>query len=312
MQSLTRTTVSAARAAIRVSFTPRVLLPSGSCLLHTSPLQRSSNQQGPNSSPHSASFGFQTVAESVKQQLVNGVFSNVAGKYDVMNDLMSAGVHRLWKDEFVKLIDPPVVYSGENPFHVVDLAGGTGDITFRLHDKIKQKVPPSQAYGAVWPRLTVCDINEAMLKVGQKRAEEAGYKGIEWVCANGEALPFPDNSVDVLDIAFGIRNFTHIEKGLAEAYRVLKPGGRFLCLEFSKVDTPVLSQFYDLYSFNVIPLVGQLVANDRDSYQYLVESIRKFPPQEQFAQMIWNAGFREVKYTNMTFGVVAIHTGFKV
>ncbi|CEL93580.1 unnamed protein product [Vitrella brassicaformis CCMP3155] len=305
------------------------------------------------SSSSQVPFGFQSVAEDVKARLVGNVFTSVADRYDLMNDLMSGGVHRIWKDQLVDLIDPPLQPYTEPPaapFHVLDVAGGTGDIAFRVIRKVENKLNPppfpqslvevgplrplgslaqcsllaslvhprrassSDSFGSThFPvRVTVCDANEDMLRVGRQKAAEQNLPGLDWVCADGESLPFEDSSIDVVTIAFGIRNFTHIDRGLSEAYRVLKPGGRFLCLEFSKVENAAVGQVYDLYSFQLIPLMGQLVANDRNSYQYLVESIRKFPPQEEFAQMMHNAGFTSVTFTNMTFGVVAIHSGFKM
>jgi demethylmenaquinone methyltransferase/2-methoxy-6-polyprenyl-1,4-benzoquinol methylase len=240
-------------------------------------------------------FGFQQVAEAEKESRVKGVFSKVASRYDVMNDAMSLGVHRLWKDEMLRMLAPKA------GAHMLDVAGGTGDIAFRFLKKCEG--------GTV----TVCDINPQMLEEGRKNALNRGIThSIDWQCGNAESLPFEDNSFDYYTIAFGIRNVTHIDKALAEAHRVLKPGGRFLCLEFSKVTQPVLAKCYDLYSFHVIPKLGGLIAGDADSYQYLVESIRKFPNQEHFKQMITDAGFSNTKYRNLTFGTVALHSGWKV
>jgi demethylmenaquinone methyltransferase/2-methoxy-6-polyprenyl-1,4-benzoquinol methylase len=239
-------------------------------------------------------FGFRTVSEEEKPSLVHGVFSRVAKRYDLMNDAMSLGVHRWWKHAFVAEID----IRPDQRF--LDVAGGTGDIAFRLLKK-----------GA--SHVTVCDINQDMLTEGQARADNANIlKGIEFLCADAENLPMADNSYNVYTIAFGIRNVTHIEKVLSEAYRVLVPGGRFLCLEFSHVRNPVLARAYDAYSFNLIPKIGQLIAGDRAPYQYLVESIRKFPAQQKFADMIRAAGFEQVRYTNMSGGAVAIHSGYKI
>lgn len=210
------------------------------------------------------------------------------------------------------ILDASVSAPGKEPFRVLDVAGGTGDIAFRICDAARERRALSGTPEHNLPKVTVCDINESMLKYGEIRAKEEGRTDLTWVVGNGEALPFEDESMDAVTIAFGIRNFTHIDKGLKEFYRVLKPGGRFLCLEFSKVETPLVKDVYDFYSFNVIPAMGGLVANDAPSYQYLVESIRKFPSQEKFASMIYEAGFRHVSYTNMTFGVVAMHSGFKL
>ncbi|KAJ3112753.1 2-hexaprenyl-6-methoxy-1,4-benzoquinone methyltransferase [Phlyctochytrium bullatum] len=252
-------------------------------------------------------FGFKTVAEEQKESLVGQVFKNVASKYDVMNDFMSAGVHRLWKDHFIRKLSPGPTTK------LLDVAGGTGDIAFRFLDYVRAAYGPANQAS-----VQVVDINPAMLEVGERRASELGYLStgqISFAEGNAEKLEFvEDNSVDAYTIAFGIRNCTHVDKVIAEAYRVLKPGGRFMVLEFGRVNTPGLSNLYDLYSFNVIPAIGGLVANDRDSYQYLVESIRKFPPQPEFARMIEDAGFLvpEPAWEDLTFGVAAIHSGFKV
>lgn len=332
-----------------------------------------------------------------KQRLVSSVFSSVAEQYDLMNDLMSGGLHRCWKNAFVDLIRFPTLdthpgsgrqRSGlSRRFRILDLAGGTGDIAFRLVEKAKDHWAQQQAIAAKCRRhpasegrvdvapaeesdllqespcsyssvdIAVCDINADMLRVGQQRALERGLPilpvvrsaeeieaqlqehsrmsalhqsqvlgfnlgrqsfspgpplFLQWVHGNGEDLPFPDESFDVVTIAFGIRNFADMGKGLREAARVLRPGGRFLCLEFSRVQNPTLASLYDLYSFNVLPLMGSIVAGDRDAYQYLVESIRRFPPQEEFAAMLYEAGFGHVAFSNLTFGTVAIHSGFKL
>jgi demethylmenaquinone methyltransferase/2-methoxy-6-polyprenyl-1,4-benzoquinol methylase len=239
-------------------------------------------------------FGYRTVDESEKATLVRGVFDSVAARYDLMNDLMSAGLHRLWKNEMVAMLAP---YAGQ---HILDVAGGTGDIAFRIKEKADCQV-------------TICDINYHMLREGKNRAIDRNLiGGIGWVCGNAESLPLPDESVDAYTIAFGIRNVTHIDTALAEAYRVLKIGGRFLCLEFSHLQHAALQKIYDAYSFAAIPRIGKLVTGDADSYQYLVESIRKFPRQEEFARMMKTAGFANVNYRNLTQGVVAIHSGRKV
>lgn len=241
------------------------------------------------------SFGFQQVDEEQKQPLVRGVFENVASRYDIMNDVMSLGIHRIWKQQFIRKLHP------RPNTHLLDVAGGTGDIAFRFLD-----ANPSG-------EVTLCDINHAMLENGYRRAvDENRLNHLEWVCGNAESLPFEDNHFDYYTIAFGIRNVTHIDKALQEAYRVLKPGGKFMCLEFSHVTNPVLQKIYDNYSFHLIPAFGKIIANDRDSYQYLVESIRMFPKQENFAQMIRDASFENVNYENLTHGVVAIHSGWKI
>ena len=247
----------------------------------------------------STSFGFKTVDEDQRQGLVNEVFSSVAEKYDLMNDLMSGGMHRLWKEAFINWLAPP---KSSRDYHHLDVAGGTGDIAMRLL---------SASEGGT--RSVICDISGEMLRVGEKRAFDKGFSDrLSFVQGNAEALPFPDNSFDSYTIAFGIRNVTHIDVALSEARRVLKRGGRFMCLEFSKVEVPMLDKVYDLFSFNVIPQLGKLTSGDRDSYQYLVESIRKFPPQEEFVAMIEQAGFEQVKYRNLSGGIAAMHSGWKL
>ncbi len=244
-------------------------------------------------------FGFRDVDEDARQGLVNQVFASVAERYDLMNDLMSGGLHRLWKDDLVTWLAPP---KGERPLRLLDVAGGTGDVALKT---VREGGPDVCA--------VICDISPQMLAVGRRKVEAAGLDHrIACVEGNAEQLPFPDRSFDAYTIAFGIRNVTHIEKALAEAFRVLKVGGRFLCLEFSKVDVPLLDRLYDFHSFEVIPRLGQAVAGDRDSYQYLVESIRRFPTQEQFAAMIRTAGFERVSYRNLTGGVAAMHSGWKI
>uniref|UniRef100_A0A0B6ZFI8 2-methoxy-6-polyprenyl-1,4-benzoquinol methylase, mitochondrial n=1 Tax=Arion vulgaris TaxID=1028688 RepID=A0A0B6ZFI8_9EUPU len=305
-------------------------------------------------------FGFQSVYEEEKEHKVYEVFENVASKYDLMNDAMSAGVHRIWKDIFLEHLAPsPGV-------KLLDVAGGTGDIAFRFlkyvntptrirthqnfdiptdaatkvymgssddstsssndstsssddssddssksrQDKHSNTSLPPDPKGS---HVTVCDINQAMLDVGRQKSLQLGYtSGISWLTGNAEALPLSDNLFDAYTVAFGIRNCTHVQQVLNEAYRVLKPGGRFLCLEFSEVKNTVLRTLYDNYSFQVIPVMGQLIAGDWKSYQYLVESIRQFPNQEDFASMIKAAGFRMVTYDNLMFGVAAVHSGFKI
>jgi len=244
-------------------------------------------------------FGERTVPLAEKQGLVDGVFHSVARRYDLMNDLMSAGLHRAWKDALVTAVNPP---RSDKGFALLDLAGGTGDVAFRVAEA-----------GGENTRVTVCDINEEMLSVGRERAAERGLDGIvSFEQGNAEEVPYPDRSFDCVTIAFGIRNVPRIERALAEAYRVLKIGGRFLCLEFSSVDVPGLDKLYELYSFQVIPRVGEAVTGDREAYQYLVESIRKFPKPKAFAAMIEAAGFRRVSFKAMTGGVVALHSGWKL
>ena len=239
-------------------------------------------------------FGFKTVAEDEKASLVRGVFDSVASRYDIMNDFMSGGMHRLWKNEMVAWLSP------RSGWKVLDVAGGTGDIAFRIKKRAQCEV-------------TVCDINAQMLEEGRARAIDHNVlAGIEWVCGDAENLPFESGSRDAYTIAFGIRNVTHIDRALSEAFRVLKPGGRFLCLEFSHMPNETMQKMYDAYSFNVIPKLGQMVAGDAAPYQYLVESIRKFPKQEEFASMIRAAGFENVQYRNFTGGVVALHSGRKL
>jgi len=254
-------------------------------------------QQQPDDNTHnsaSAQFGFRKVESREKQGMVREVFSSVAGRYDIMNDLMSAGMHRAWKNTLVAKINAP------SSAAILDLAGGTGDIAVRLKHKTGAQV-------------TVCDINEAMLNVGRDRQIDAAEsQGLHWVCGNAEHLPVADNSLDVITIAFGLRNVTDIAQALRDAYRALKPGGQFLCLEFSQVIIPVLAKLYDKYSFALIPKIGELVTKDRDSYQYLVESIRMFPKQEALKKMMEDAGFSRVAYDNLSMGVVAIHRGWKI
>jgi demethylmenaquinone methyltransferase/2-methoxy-6-polyprenyl-1,4-benzoquinol methylase len=241
-------------------------------------------------------FGEKQVAPDEKTRLVRGVFDSVAPSYDVMNDFMSGGLHRLWKDHLVRKIRPRA------GLHYLDVAGGTGDIAFRIRKKAGQNC-----------KITLCDINAEMLSVGRDRSIDMGMgDDFDWVTGNAESLPLQDNSVDVYTIAFGLRNVTHIDDALAEAYRVLKPGGRFYCLEFSKVNEPLLAKIYDIYSFKVIPKIGKLVAKDEESYQYLVESIRKFPQQRELMRRLEAAGFQKCRFENLTFGVVAIHEGVKI
>ena len=240
-------------------------------------------------------FGFQTVPEDEKAGRVRGVFNSVASKYDVMNDVMSVGIHRLWKDAMMDWLAPR---PGQR---LLDVAGGTGDISFRFLKRAGNG------------HATVLDLTEPMLIEGRKRAEaERMADSLDWVVGDAMALPFADNSFDVYTISFGIRNVTRPADALAEAFRVLRPGGRLMVLEFSQLPNPGMQKLYDLYSFNVIPRMGQLIANDRDSYQYLVESIRKFPDQETFLAMIRQAGFENAAYRNLSLGIAALHSGWKI
>jgi demethylmenaquinone methyltransferase / 2-methoxy-6-polyprenyl-1,4-benzoquinol methylase len=244
-------------------------------------------------------FGFRRVGEDAKQGLVNEVFSKAAERYDQMNDLMSGGMHRLWKDDFVTMLNPP---RGAQAFKVLDVAGGTGDIAFRI---IKA--------GGSGTHVTVADISPEMVGEGQKRAGREGFLGsCDFTVGNAESLAFPDKSFDAYTIAFGIRNVTHIDRALAEAHRVLKPGGRFQCLEFSHVDMELLQKAYDNFSFTVIPAVGKVVTGDGQPYRYLVESIRTFPKQDEFQSMIEAAGFARSGYRNLSGGIVAIHSGWRI
>ena len=242
-------------------------------------------------------FGQETVRLGEKQGRVNEVFHSVARRYDLMNDLMSAGLHRAWKSALISMLRPPRA----RPFRHLDVAGGTGDVAFRVLEA-----------GGPGTRVTVLDINGAMLRVGRERAGAERSSQLAFVQANAEALPFPDRSFDGYSIAFGIRNVPRIDLALAQASRVLDRGGRFLCLEFSKVDVPGLDALYDAYSFNVIPALGRMVAGDGESYRYLVESIRRFPPPAAFARQIEAAGFTRVTHRALTGGIVAIHSGWKV
>jgi demethylmenaquinone methyltransferase/2-methoxy-6-polyprenyl-1,4-benzoquinol methylase len=239
-------------------------------------------------------FGFKAVDADEKTSAVRDVFSRVAAKYDVMNDFMSAGVHRLWKRTFVRRIRP------RKDNVILDVAGGTGDISFLMYEASNADI-------------TVSDINNEMLKVGQARAADRGLIGkLNWIQANAEELPFADNSFDIYTIAFGLRNVTHIDKALAEAFRVLRPGGRFFCLEFSKPAYEPLRKAYDAFSFKIIPKIGKMVANDSDSYQYLVESIRQFPHQQGLKIRLEDAGFKHVNFENLSGGIAAIHSGVKI
>ena len=240
----------------------------------------------------SASFGYEDIPAAEKTARVGAVFSSVAAKYDVMNDAMSAGMHRLWKDRLVRRVKPR---AGEA---ILDMAGGTGDIAFRM-----------AASGA---SITVSDINQDMLDVGVARAIERGIDDLVWSCQNAEVLSFPDRFFDAYTIAFGIRNVTHIDRALAEAHRVLRYGGRFFCLEFSSTEWPGFREAYDAYSHRLVPKLGKMIAGDAESYRYLIESIRRFPPMPEFAAMIRAAGFAQVKVEPILGGLVAIHSGWKI
>ena len=240
-------------------------------------------------------FGFETVREDEKAGRVQGVFSSVASKYDIMNDVMSVGIHRIWKEAMMDWLAPR---TGQK---LLDVAGGTGDISFKFLGR------------AGSGHATVCDITESMLIAGKTRAETATMSDrLDWVVGDAMALPFADNTFDVYTISFGIRNVTRPQEALNEAFRVLRPGGRLMVLEFSQLPSPMMQAAYDAYSFNVIPRMGQLIANDRDSYQYLVESIRKFPDQETFLEMVKIAGFENAKYRNLSLGIAALHSGWKL
>ena len=240
-------------------------------------------------------FGFETVTESEKAGRVQGVFGSVASRYDIMNDVMSGGIHRVWKDAMMDWLAPR---SGQK---LLDVAGGTGDIAYRFLKRAGQG------------HATVLDLTEEMLVEGRKRAEASQMVDqLDWSVGDAMALPFPDNSFDVYTISFGIRNVTRPQDALNEAFRVLRPGGRLMVLEFSQIPNPAMQWAYDSYSFNLIPLMGQLIANDRDSYQYLVESIRKFPDQDKFLNMVRSAGFENAKYRNLTAGVACLHSGWKI
>ena len=240
-------------------------------------------------------FGFETVNAAEKAGKVQGVFNSVAVKYDVMNDVMSIGIHRIWKEAMMDWLAPRC---GQT---LIDVAGGTGDVSFKFLNR------------AGSGHATVLDLTENMLIEGRKRAEASEMEqSLDWLVGDAMALPFADNSFDVYTISFGIRNVTRPDDALSEAFRVLRPGGRLMVLEFSQIPVPLVQKAYDLYSFNIIPAIGKMIANDRDSYQYLVESIRKFPDQETFLNMIRSAGFENVSYRNLSLGIAALHSGWKI
>ncbi len=250
--------------------------------------------QGESASGETASFGFRDVGADEKSGMVRAVFDSVSARYDLMNDLMSGGIHRLWKGALLDRIKP------RPGAHLLDVGGGTGDIAFRFLER---------GGGSV----TVCDINRNMLEAGRDRGLDHGVLGeVTWICGDAEQLPFPDGSVETFATAFCFRNVTDLPAALSEARRVLRPGGRFLCLEFGKVILPVLSELYDAYSFRVLPALGELVANDREAYRYLAESIRRFPGQAEYETLIRAAGLDMVKYTNLSGGIAAIHEGWRI
>ena len=247
-------------------------------------------------------FGFRRVRSVEKAPLVRGVFDRVATRYDLMNDLMSGGVHRLWKATMIDWLAP------RPGMALLDVAGGTGDIAFRFLERIGLPDSDPERTAAI-----VCDVNQSMLSVGRDRALDRGHLGgLRWVCGNAEALPIADASFDAYTIAFGLRNVTNHARALAEARRVLRPGGRFLCLEFSRVALPLLAPLYDLYSFRLLPALGQAMTGDGDAYRYLVESIRRFPPQEALAAMIAEAGLDRVKFRNLSGGICALHSAWRL
>tara|TARA_B110000116_G_C16648760_1_gene496322 strand:+ start:174 stop:926 length:753 start_codon:yes stop_codon:yes gene_type:complete len=248
-----------------------------------------------NNAEQTTHFGFETVPEAEKAKKVQDVFTSVASKYDVMNDVMSLGVHRIWKEAMMDWLAPRPSQK------LLDVAGGTGDISFKFLKR------------AGFGHATVLDITENMLIEGRKRAEaNQVLDSLNWVVGDAMALPFADNSFDVYTISFGIRNVTRPQEALNEAFRVLRPGGRLMVLEFSQIPVPLVQKAYDFYSFNVIPRMGKLIANDRDSYQYLIESIRKFPNQETFLSMVRQAGFENANYRNLSLGIAALHSGWKI
>ncbi len=258
------------------------------------------NSSGADLASDTTHFGFRTVDAGEKAGLVRGVFDAVAPKYDLMNDLMSGGIHRLWKRELINVLAPRV---GES---FLDVAGGTGDIAFR----IVQQIGAEQA--RVNP-VAVCDINAEMLGVGRNRALDRGWiKELRWSCGDAQSLPYPDMSFDAYTIAFGLRNVTDIPRALREARRVLKPGGRFFCLEFSQVAAGPLEKIYDAYSFSILPWLGGVIAGNREAYRYLAESIRKFPNQKTLVGLMGEAGFRQVRFRNLTGGIAAIHSGWRI
>ena len=253
--------------------------------------------------PETTHFGFRRVETGEKAGLVRAVFDSVAGRYDLINDLMSVGVHRLWK---AALIDWLALRAG---IRLLDVAGGTGDVALGVLARVGGAEINEYSGGAI----TICDINETMLKAGRVKARNRGLEGgVRYLGADAEALAVADGSVDAYTVAFGLRNVTRLEVALGEAMRVLKPGGRFLCLEFSRVSVPLLGEIYDCYSFAVLPRIGEIVTGDRAAYQYLVESIRRFPDQERFAAMIRHAGLGQCRYRNLSGGIAALHSAWRI
>lgn len=262
------------------------------------------NNSSSNNGATEVFFGDRLVAEGEKAPLVRNLFQSVAGRYDLMNDLMSAGIHRLWKDTMVESLK---LRPGQR---LLDVAGGTGDIAFRV---LRRFEDAGQAPATEGPSVVVCDLTPGMLAVGRDRAIDRNVlQGLTWVCGNAEDLPLPKRSFDGYSIAFGLRNVTHIDAALEEAYRVLRPGGRFVCLEFSQVVLPFLDSLYQRYSDSVLPSLGGLVAGDREAYSYLIESIRRFPPQEALCERIAAAGFSRVRYRNLSAGIAAIHSAWRL
>lgn len=295
-----------------------------SCSIRYAQQQQASQTPPQDEPPKTTHFGFETISEAMKQSRVGAVFSSVASSYDTMNDLMSLGIHRLWKDHFVRSLNPgisPLISDQPQGLNILDVAGGTGDIAFRMLDNC------TNVHGDTTSKVTIADINPDMLAEGRKRAKETQYNGtgrLDFVEANAENMPqILSNSIDLYTVAFGIRNFTSIPAALREAYRVLKPGGVFACLEFSKVNNPAFNYVYKRWSFGAIPLIGQIAAGDRDSYQYLVESIERFPSQTEFRDMIRQAGFLipgegegegmngQRGWEDLSGGIAAIHKGIK-
>ena len=272
------------------------------------------SHNAPHDSAATTHFGYQEVPEAEKGARVRGVFESVAGRYDLMNDLMSGGVHRLWKAAMIDWLNPR---PGQR---LVDVAGGTGDIAFRVIERLDRirtepvHIDSLERIGSV----VVCDLTPEMIVEGQNRAIDRGLlpgrapAGPHWVCADAQCLPLPDRSMDAYTIAFGLRNVTRIEAALAEARRVLKPGGRFLCLEFSRIAVPLLSELYDRYSFAVLPALGGMVTGDREAYVYLAESIRRFPAQDALAGLMTAAGLEQVRYRNLSGGIAALHSGWRL
>jgi demethylmenaquinone methyltransferase / 2-methoxy-6-polyprenyl-1,4-benzoquinol methylase len=259
-------------------------------------LQHMTRDETSGATPGTTDFGYRQVPEHEKAGLVRTVFDTVAGRYDLMNDLMSGGIHRLWKAELIDRLNPR---RGET---MLDVAGGTGDVALGIVER-----------RGVEGNVIVCDINQAMLETGRDRAVDRGVlHGIDWLCGDAERLPVTSASVDAYTIAFGLRNVTHLDAALGEARRVLKPGGRFFCLEFSHVVVPSLKPLYDFYSFQIVPRIGQVVAGDRDPYQYLVESIRRFPPQDELRTRMEQAGFERARYRNLTGGIAALHSAWRL